>query len=174
MRENTCCITGHRPEKLAFGYDESHPDCIALKENLSDCVRRLIEWGYTTFISGMAQGSDIFFAEAVLSARQAHKAIRLLAAVPYKGQERRWAPAYKRRYRSILRRADEVVVLSPHYQQGCFMHRNRFMVDNSSLLIAVYTGQGGGTGNTISYAASKDLSILWFNPQTRAWAHLCE
>lgn len=170
MRETTCCFSGHRPDKLAFGYDESRPECIALKQSLIECVQRLIRQGYTIFISGMAQGSDIFFAEAVLALKRTFPHIRLEAAVPYRGQERRWSPAYQRRYRNILSQADSAVVLHEKYVRGCMMRRNRYMVDNSSLLIAVYGGESGGTKNTIAYAVSRDLTVVWFNPQTYTWA----
>lgn len=169
-RQVTCCFTGHRPDKLGFGYDESRPQCIALKQSLIECVQRLIKRGYAAFICGMAQGSDIFFAEAVLSCKRTHAHIRLIAAIPYRGQERRWSPAYQRRYKNILSQADEAVVLEQKYVPGCMMRRNRYMVDHASLLIAVYGGESGGTKNTLAYAVSQDLEVLWLNPQTFTWA----
>ena len=33
-REQTCCFTGHRPEKLPWRYDESDPRCVELKLSL--------------------------------------------------------------------------------------------------------------------------------------------
>ena len=41
-RPCTCCFTGHRPEKLPWGSDESDPRCTALKKKLSDAVLSLI------------------------------------------------------------------------------------------------------------------------------------
>ena len=37
-RERTCCFTGHRPEKLPWGWDEEDPRCRRLKEKLRDAV----------------------------------------------------------------------------------------------------------------------------------------
>ena len=37
-RERTCCFTGHRPEKLPWGWDEGDPRCRRLKEKLRDAV----------------------------------------------------------------------------------------------------------------------------------------
>ena len=34
-REQTCCFTGHRPEKLPWRYDESDPRCVELKGRLA-------------------------------------------------------------------------------------------------------------------------------------------
>ena len=37
----TCCFTGHRPEKLPWGSDESSPDCGLLKERLAQTLEGL-------------------------------------------------------------------------------------------------------------------------------------
>ena len=50
---------------------------------------------------------------------------------------------------------------TPYYSsQFCFQLRNEYMVDNSSRLIAVYSGCAGGTRNTIRYAVRKGKKVL--------------
>ncbi len=172
MRERSCCFSGHRPDKLTFGFDESHPECVAVKQGLYECMGELIEQGYTAFYDGMAQGCDIFFAEAVLMHKREHPDIRLVSVVPYAGQEKRWSTEYQQRYRDILEKADEVIVVNSHYHRGCMMQRNRHMVDKSSLLVTVYAGESGGTKSTLQYAVAKGLTILWLNPQTMLWTRM--
>ena len=61
----TCAFTGHRPKGL--GYPELDERCAALKEKLRALIIRMIEEeGVTHFISGMAQGVDMYAAEIVL------------------------------------------------------------------------------------------------------------
>ena len=68
----TCAFTGHRPKGL--GYPESDGRCDALKQLLRLTVRRLIqEQGVTHFISGMAQGVDLYAAEIVLELKEAEQ-----------------------------------------------------------------------------------------------------
>ena len=43
-------------------------------------------------------------------------------------------------------------LLQTRYTPDCFDRRNRYMVDHSDLIIAVWNGSPSGTGNTISYA----------------------
>ena len=69
-RERTCCFTGHRPEKLPWGWDEEDPRCRRLKEKLRDAVETAYEEGMRHFICGMARGCDFYFAEAVLDLRR--------------------------------------------------------------------------------------------------------
>lgn len=157
LREKTCCFTGHRPEKLTL------PEFVVIYF-LDQKIREAIDDGYTTFISGMARGVDIWAAEIVLKYRAMGHPIRLVCAVPYKGFESRWSEEWQEQYRPILRRANQVKFISRRYSPGCFRIRNEWMVDHSSRLITVYHGAGGGTLYTFSYAVIQKLSIVHANP----------
>ena len=66
----TCCFSGHRPDKLPWGFDEQDPRCTAIKRSLSRELERLYHRGFRHFISGMAMGCDLYFAEAALELRE--------------------------------------------------------------------------------------------------------
>ena len=51
LRKHRCCFTGHRPEKLAIPEKR-------LAELLEAEIKRAIDSGHTTFITGMAKGVD--------------------------------------------------------------------------------------------------------------------
>ncbi len=52
--------------------------------------------------------------------------------------------------------------VSDHYFRGCMAKRNRYMVDKSDLVLAIWNGQeSGGTWNTIQYARSKGKPIRY-------------
>lgn len=159
-----CAFTGYRPEKFSFGYDETHPDCVRLKEVLAREISRLAEDGYGTFLSGMAMGVDLWAAEAVLSQRERRPDLRLEAVIPHPGQERAWSDGWQQRYRRVRGLADREVVVSPRYLPGCMGARNRYLVDHSDLLFAVFSGIRGGTSGTIDYAASRGRDILLLRP----------
>ena len=63
----SCCFTGHRPAKLPWGTDEGDERCLRLKARLREVIARAVEDGYTHFICGMAEGCDLYCAEAVLA-----------------------------------------------------------------------------------------------------------
>ena len=52
--QKSCAFTGHRPDKFSFGFDESHPGCVRLREAIFGAVCRLADAGVTTFYTGMA------------------------------------------------------------------------------------------------------------------------
>lgn len=39
----TACFTGHRPQSLLCGFDETHPACIKIKRQLERLIIGLIE-----------------------------------------------------------------------------------------------------------------------------------
>ena len=50
-----CAFTGHRPQSLPFGFDESDKRCTSLKSVVRDQIVALIEnEGVTHFITGIA------------------------------------------------------------------------------------------------------------------------
>ena len=119
-----CCFTGHRPEKL-FLVDRE-----IIKE-LEREIKAAIERGYTTFISGMARGVDIWAAEIVLNLRKKNKDLHLICASPYEGFESRWSQDWQKRYKKIIKKSDYVKYVSPEYSPACFQIRNEYMVDHS-------------------------------------------
>lgn len=161
-REKTCCFTGHRPEKLPWGRDEADPRCLRLKAMLADVLGALYGAGYRRFICGMAEGADLYFAEAVLALRAEKPDVVLEAAIPCEGQERRWPAAQRRRYARLTEECDVLTVLQPEYAPDCMLARDRYMVDSASLLTAVYDGvsRRGGTAYTMRYAAAQGVAVI--------------
>lgn len=158
--ENTCCFTGHRAGKLPWRYQETDPDCLALKAVIADLLEEACASGYRHFLCGMATGVDTYFGEAVIALRGKHPDVTLEAAIPYRGQEARFPKTQRERYGRLLAACDAVTVLREERSPDCMMERNRYMVDRSSLLIAVYDGKRGGTYNTVRYAEKKNRTIV--------------
>lgn len=146
------CFTGHRPEKLGIDREE-------VKAKLRIAIRQAIKDGFTTFISGMARGVDMWAAEIVIEEREHNSNIKLICASPFEGFERSWESLERQRYEDILGEADYIKYVCEHYSRQCFHIRNVWMVDHSARVIAVYNGEFGGTRNTIKYANSKSIEV---------------
>lgn len=144
----SACFTGHRPEKLQRDFSE-------IRFKLNDAIEDAAANGYTTFISGLARGVDLWAADIVI-----HKGLQLIAAVPYKGYEIRDAE-FGWIYRDVIENADEIHYCSETYSKMSYIIRDHWMVDNSSLVIAVYHGMPGGTEQTLSYAKKTGKNIVY-------------
>ena len=64
------------------------------------------------------------------------------------------------RYRDLLELCNYRTVVQEKYDPGCMHRRNRYMVDHSSLLLAVHDGSPGGTRYTIEYALRRRKDVL--------------
>ncbi len=153
MRLHRCCFTGHRPEKLQRKETE-------IRIDLQREIRQAIQEGLTVFITGMARGIDIEAAEIVLQLREEGYPVRLICASPYPGFENNWNGTWQNRYRVVIAKADLVRYICPQYSKGCFQIRNKWLVDHSARVIAVFNGQPSGTKNTIDYAMSQHIPVV--------------
>lgn len=146
-KENTCCVTGHR---------DIPTDMIPyVKSQLYQELLRAIQSGYTHFISGFASGADLIFAGAVIDLKGRYP-ISLEAAIPYQGR----LSTPDKTFQRLIKECDVVKVHTAQYSKGCYMVRNRYMVDNSALVIAVHDGRKtGGTAATIRYAHKSECII---------------
>lgn len=156
----TACFTGHRSKKLPWGYDETDERCVAMKKKLREEIEKAIESGYRIFLCGMALGFDIICAETVLELKKKHDGIKIIGALPCRTQDKRWSAKNRARYGAVSAQLDGIRCIYDDYTGAeCMEERNRFMVDNSSLVIALYDGRGGGTKKTIDYARKQGLKV---------------
>lgn len=144
----TCSFTGHRILKKDFN-----------SEKLFNVIEKIIESGYKTFLVGMAWGFDLKVFETLLNFK--NKNIDIIACVPCENQERYFKNSEKEKYLEYLKKADKVVYVSDKYFDGCMQKRNRYIVDNSSILVAYLYSNMGGTKNTVSYAEKQGKNIIY-------------
>ena len=159
-RETTCCFTGHRESKLPWHGNEQDERCIDLKKRIFDVVEAVYTSGIRHYISGMANGCDMFFGEAVMKLKEIYPDVTLEAAIPYTGQAERWRDTLQSRYNEIMSSADFHTLVCRAYTYDCMKRRNRYMVDNSSVIIAAYNGESGGTQQTLLYAMRQKIEII--------------
>lgn len=161
-------FTGHRPESLPFGENMDAGMFYEFKMLLQTEIDSCIAKGYDTFYCGGARGADIVCGEIIATDKAStHKNIKLICAIPFSEQAKGWSLMWKQRYQELLKAADIVRQLCKTYQRGCYHIRNRFMVDNSDLIIAIYDGGNtGGTAYTVNYARELGKEIVIINPHT--------
>ena len=158
--KQSCSFTGHRAAKLPWGFNEQDPRCLQLKQQIFDAVDAVYDSGIRHFICGMANGCDMYFGEAVLALKRIKKDVTLEAAIPFAGQADHWKEPERSRWQYIYKNSDYITIVSKAYTKDCMNKRNRYMVDNSAVLIAAYNGSKGGTQNTILYAIRSKKEVI--------------
>lgn len=167
-------MTGHRPNKL-WGYDLSRNEYQILFNVLYEIVVKIIvdkyEKGYKDFrlINGMALGVDQIFCQLSLKLRNTQNKTNIIveAAVPCIGQESTWHQSSQEKYHDLLKQCDKItMVTNSKYNNKCMNDRNKYIVNHSNILIAVYDGTNGGTMNCVKYAQNMNVDIIQINPFT--------
>ncbi len=150
MSTKTCCITGHRT--IEEGKIE------IAKATIRKALIQAVNCGYNHFISGFAKGIDLYFAEIIIELRERYD-ISLEAAIPYRNRIR----SKDTNFQNLISQCNLVSILSEKYSPSCYINRNRYMVQHSNLIIAVYDGRyKGGTLFTMRYAHAlgKEIKII--------------
>ena len=151
-RAKRCCFTGHRPEKLSVQED-------IVQEKLGNAIDIAISQGFRTFICGMARGVDLWAGEEVLLRKQCNPEIRLVCATPFVGFEKNWDSKWRNLYAAVASKADYKYAICQTYTRYCLQKRNEWMVSHSGLVIAAYTGEPGGTRNTVLFANRHGIPV---------------
>ncbi len=160
-RGECVAFSGYRPEKMERSFrrggDESSV-CAAIRDE----VIFRYENGARMFLSGMAEGFDLWAAREVvrLVREGVCPAAGLVAVVPYRGQAAGYSPVFGKLYEEMLEAASRVAVLSERYYKDCFLRRNDWLVDNAAVLICYYDGLPGGTRYTVRRAVRERLSVV--------------
>lgn len=148
MIEKTYCVTGHR----SIPADKKEYVIAGLKKEIMAAGAD----GYTRFISGFAEGANLIFVAPVIELKAQGHPLFLEAAIPYAGRLKSRDPSFQK----ILSLCDRVNVLCDGFSHSCYFVRNRYLVDQSSRVIAVYDGRkDGGTSYTIRYASTQGRTI---------------
>ena len=161
----SCCFTGYRPSKFPFELTDDNGEFKKFENKLVDAIFSLPDEECFTFYCGMAMGFDIIAAETVLLLRETYKKakISLVCVIPFIEQAASFSEEWKERYDGVLEQADEIILLSDKYYNGCYRKRNEFMVDNSDFVVTWFDGKSGGTRNTLAYANRNAKRIINLN-----------
>lgn len=159
-----CCVTGHRSKGFPFSRGEKDFANMEYEEVLQESIVKLVHQGYLDFITGMAEGADMDFAEAVLYVKNdlEYDFVTLEAALPCPVYMPKNPTEFHYEHDEIMKVCDRVTTVSPQYHRGCMQKRNRYMVDRSDMVLAIWNGEhSGGTWDTIKYAQKCEKPIQY-------------
>lgn len=147
MEFKSCALTGHR--KLEENFDINR---------LYDALEDLIKNGVEEFYCGMAIGFDLTSLKCLVDLKKKYK-IKIIACIPFDGQEKKFKIEEQKEYHLLLTWCDEKKIISDHYSAGSFLKRNRYMVDRADVVLAYVRKETGGTAYTVDYAKKNNKEI---------------
>lgn len=137
-------LTGHRPERLR-GHEAEVREWIEKQFQM---------YNFSEAYCGMAQGADQIFGSVAKECN-----VPLVCCLPYK--RKKYHP-----FEEYLMEDSWIYIVSEEYHKENYFIRDKYMVDNCDILLAIWDGiEFGGTYNTIEYAKQIDRKILYL-PQS--------
>ncbi len=167
-----CAVTGHRPNRFQFQYNEEHTLCKMLKRTILDEFKRMYDEQQVRHIYvGGALGVDMWAGEAALQLKEipGYGELQLHIALPFKGHDSKWNGQSRERLAFLIQHSDECVTVSNTDSRESYLLRNRYMVDHADMLLAVFDNEKkvrSGTMHTVNYARKKQIPILLIHPDT--------
>lgn len=170
-RELTCAITGHRPTRFRFKYNENNNGCKRIKKRIRDQLMLLYEQGFRQFWVGGALGVDMWAGEILLRLKEQPEycEIQLMIALPFEGHDANWEERSRRRMAFLIRHSTQTIIVGQKDAPPAvnYRRRNEYMVDRADCLLAVYDRSiRSGTGMTVRMAEKKGLPITLIHPDT--------
>ena len=161
--------TGHRPQSLPGGFKNK-----ALHRRIKNKIKQVLAVKKPELvISGMALGFDQWLAEVAVELN-----IPFIAALPCKGQERKWPSKSQEHYKWLLSKAHKIVYVDREigyisrtvppdvYHPEKMIRRNEWMVDqliSQDFVLSLYIPmKKSGTAHTLNYANNRVVEHLNF------------
>lgn len=171
-KKKALAFTGHRPNSLPsdFGYDLDSEAWVNTKNAVKNGIRNL---GAERIYTGMALGFDQVVCKAGIELKNEGYPLEIVAAIPFKGQERIWPKVSQDLYNNLLNQCDMVHICYDKDSQDMTKdeiskkldERNHYMIDNAGMLGAFHIkGVKGGTLNAIDYAANNGKQVFFLDP----------
>ena len=176
MIYRTCTITGHRPQRFKFKYNEHYKLCIKIKKALTAEIINFYNQGVRTFWIGGSIGVDTWAGEIIaeLKKQKEYEDMLLCVALPFPDFKEHYDMRQQTRLRDILRACDKQTITSGAEFEKAYRIRNEYMVNQSDCVLAVYDNDHAirsGTGMTVNYARKKKLPIILIHPDTADVTH---
>ncbi len=171
MELHSCAITGHRPTRFKWKYNETNNGCKRLKKRMRDQFILLYEKGFRRFYVGGALGVDLWAGEIILRLKEQpeYSDIELVVVLPFPSHDEGWDARSRERLAFLIRHSTEHITVGKAPGRESYYQRNRYMVDHADCLLAVYDEDRtirSGTGQTVHYAEHKMVPIILIHPDT--------
>lgn len=174
--KKSVAFTGYRPSKLPFLNDPFCDEYRKLRSALYEEYEKLVLRDYKFFLTGGAMGCDLMAAEVILELRNKYGRRRVAheLCLPCINHDEKFDENSKRRLEEIKKKSMVTYVTNEEYTSGCMQKRNKYMVNTSSILVAVYDGLSGGTKNTVEYAKRKGKKMIVIRPNDMIKMHFID
>lgn len=149
-------VTGYKSFELGV-FNDKHPGIQYIKKAIKKQLLNLLEDGLEWVIISGQLGVELWAAEVVYELQEDYPELKLAIILAFLNQEKSWKEEKQEYYQSILASADFVDVVSKREYEGPWQlsAKNRFLLEHSDGLLALYDDEKEGSPKYITEGAVK-------------------
>lgn len=170
--KKACAVTGHRPTRFKFKYQEEYSLCKKIKKGIMEQLRWLHdERDVRRIYIGGTLGVDLWTGEIALRLKETpgYEEIELAIVLPFPGHDAKWDDRSRKRLQFLIQHSAECFTIGEQNCQDSYIKRNRYMVNHADYLLAIYDNDRNTPSDPIQavrYAEKKKKEIILIHPDT--------
>lgn len=173
--KNTCAFIFPELAEYPWKYNEKHPVCKKMLEQVCAKVADQVKCGKTEFVTLLSEGMASWGAMLVLALREQMPEVKLTCVLSNETQEEQATLEFRKRYQYILSNADRVACISRQYTSDYLEKSYRYLVDHADYIMAFYCGNPKSpVASAILYAHQKNKWISVLSPDGTSFASLTD
>ena len=173
MECSACAISGHKPTRFKWKYNENNNGCKRLKRRVRDQLIRLYEQGVRRFYLDGSLGVDIWAGELLLELKEQpeYSDIELVLVLPFPRHDAEWDKVSRQRLSRLRQRSTEVVVAGTSENPPAvnFKLRDQYLINHTDCVLAVYDNNPedrSAVNRVVTYARRKNMPITLLHPDS--------
>ena len=170
--KKACTVTGHRPTRFKFKYQENYSLCKKIKKRIREQIQYLYdkEWVRRIYVGG-SLGVDLWAGEIALRLKETpgYGELELAVVLPFPGHEQKWDERSRKRLDFLIRHSAEHFTIGKTDSRNSYIRRNCYMVDHADYLLAVYDNDRKANHDPIQavgYAEKQKKKVILIHPDT--------
>lgn len=171
MELHTCAVTGHRPTRFKWKYNEKNNGCKRLKKRMQEQFIALYEKGVRRFLVGGTLGVDQWAGEIILRLKEQpeYRDMELVVVLPFPGHDEQWDTRSRERLAFLIQHSTENLTVGKTACRESYIQRSHYMIDHADCLLAVYDQKSNMRSEAmqvVDYAIREKIPITLIHPDT--------
>ncbi len=159
------CVIGPTPKQFPFDYETDYISKAVYQDELLKKAKELIENGYTHFITPMNIGAELDFADIIIFLRDEvypESGITLETVIAHPGLHKEYTGENWMTFIGVFKSSDKKTLISKTPEPDCYEKSQKYAIDNSDAVIAVWDGsRESDVWKAIEYASGKGKNIQY-------------
>lgn len=149
-------VSGYRPHELGI-FNEKHPGIAIIKKAIENELRALIDDGLEWVVISGQQGVETWTAEVVIQLKKEFPQLKYSIITPFLDIEKNWNEQKQEKFFYIQSQADFVtsVTKKPYEAPWQFIEKDKFIIQNTDVLLLVYDEDHEGSPKYVKRLAEK-------------------